>query len=102
MERTRTIWKINKKGHIRIIPANLSLVKIQPVVKKEMSFEAIVDDARLTTDIQWIQKLTLKYQNSHNDWQVIWPSSLGEVEYMNRGTDRQTLWASYSSTGELQ
>ena len=35
------------------------LVEIGPGVWEEMSFEAIVDDERRTTDIKWSQKLTL-------------------------------------------
>ena len=44
MQRTRTIWTNIKEGYIRIIPAKF--VQIQPVVKEEMSFEAIVDALR--------------------------------------------------------
>ena len=56
MQRTGTIFekKISKRA--------ISLVKIHPVVKEEMSFEAIVDDACRVITIAHIEPLVeLKY-----------------------------------------
>ena len=46
MQWTWTTWTIFEEGHIRIIPTKFG--QIQPVVKEEMSFEAIVDNAQRT------------------------------------------------------
>ena len=42
MQRTGTISTIIKECHVRIIPAKIG--PNSPVVKEEVSFEAIVDD----------------------------------------------------------
>ena len=52
---------IFKEGHIRIISTKFG--KIQPVVKEEISFEAIVDDARRRTTDDGHQMITI----AHNE-----------------------------------
>ena len=62
MQRTITILTIVKEGHSKIIPAKLG--KIQPEVKEEMSFEAIVDTHGIwhTTEDWWWSRTSNAHQ----------------------------------------